>query len=157
MICRPSFAENTGKDKLRMLFCRQDKVSVSLKTLYKLRRRNILIIFLSNFINVIGYGHFFAIPRPVCSVEGIRTFFSFSPQNRRTNSIIKDKQQRCLEGSNIQILQSYFHLLEAKLKLPALADNNAGLCALLSTFIRNILSILLTNSVLPTSFSSGSM
>lgn len=132
----------TGKDMLRMLFCRQDNVTVSLNgTLYELRSGNILIVFPGDFIKVIGYGQSFAGNYLSVPLKVLEQFSLFSPQNWRIYSIIKDKRQLCLEESNIQILQSYLHLLEARLKHPALADNNAGLYALLSTFIRDFLNI----------------
>ena len=132
----------TGKDTLRMLFCRQDNVTVRLnETLYELRSGNVLIAFPSDVMNIAGYGQSFAGSYLSAPLKVLEQFSLFSPQNWRTYSIIKDKRQLCLEESNIQILQSYLHLLEARLKHPALADNNAGLYALLSTFIRDFLNI----------------
>lgn len=132
----------TGKDMLRMLFCRQDNATVSLNgTLYELRSGNILIVFPGDSINVIEYGQSFTGSYLSIPLKVLKQFSLFSPQNWRTYSIIKDQRLLRLEESNIQILQSYLHLLEARLKHPALADNNAGLYALLSTFIRDFQNI----------------
>lgn len=132
----------TGKDTLRMLFCRQGNVAISLNdTLYELGGGNILIASPGDAMKVIGYGPSFSGSYLAVSLRLLEQFSLFSPQNWRTYSAIKDKQQLCLEECNIQILQSYLHLLEARLKHPALADNRAGLYALLSTFIRDFLNI----------------
>lgn len=132
----------TGKDTLRMLFCRQDNVTVSLnEILCELRSGNMLIAFPGDVMNVAGYGQSFAGSYLSVPLKVLEQFSLLSPQNWRAYSAIKDRQQLCLEKCNIQILQSYLHLLEARLKHPALADNNAGLYALLSTFIRDFLNI----------------
>ena len=132
----------TGKDTLRMLFCRQDNVTVSLnETLYELKSGNVLVAFPGDVMNIAGYGQSFAGSYLSVPLKVLEQFSLLSPQNWRTYSAIKDKQQLCLEECNIQILQSYLYLLEVRLKHPALADNNAGLYALLSTFIRDFLNI----------------
>lgn len=132
----------TGKDTLRMLFCRQDNVTVSLnETLYELRSGNMLIAFPGDVMNVVGYGQSFAGSYLSVPLKVLEQFSLLSPQNWKAYSAIKDRQQLCLEECNIQILQSYLHLLEVRLKHPTLADNNAGLYALLSTFIRDFLNI----------------
>lgn len=132
----------TGKDTLRILFCRQDNVTVSLNdTLYELECGNLLIAFPGDVMNIAGYGQSFAGSYLSVPLKVLEQFSLLSPQNWRAYSAIKDRQQLCLEECNIQILQSYLHLLEVRLKHPTLADNNAGLYALLSTFIRDFLNI----------------
>lgn len=125
-----------------MLFCRQDNATIILnETLYEIRSGNILIAFPGDVMKIVGYGPSFSGSFLSVSLKLLEQFSLFSPQNWRTYSTIKGMQQLCLEEENIRFLQSYLNLLEARLRHPALADNNAGLYTLLSIFIHDFLNI----------------
>lgn len=140
--CADNPLPKTENDTLRMLFCRQDNVAISLNdTLYKLRNGNILIAFPGDVMNITGYGQSFSGSYLSVSLKLLEQFSLFSPQNWKTYSTIKGGQQLCLEEYNVQILQSYLNLLEIRSNHPSLVDNNAGLHSLIYIFIRDFLNI----------------
>ena len=130
------------KDTLRILFCRQGNVTIILNgILYEMQRKNMLIAFPDDVMKVTKYGQYFSGSYLFIPLKLLEQFSLFSPQNWKTYSTIKGMQQLCLEEDNIRLLHSYLNLLEIRLNHPSLADSNAGLYSLISTFIRDFLSI----------------
>lgn len=131
-----------GRETLRILFCRQDNVTITLNgTQYEIKSRNILIAFPGDIIKIAKYGQSFSGSYLSVSLKLLEQFSLFLPQNGETYSTIKEVRQFCLEESNIQLLYSYLNLWETRLKYPMLVGNNAGLYSLTSIFIRDFLNI----------------
>lgn len=130
------------KDRLRLLFCRLGNARLTLnRETYELKNGRMLICFPGDTLEVESYGELFSGCYLSVSHDLLDKLFLFSPYSWKTSSTIKKTHLLALEEENIQLLLSYFNLLEIRLKHSALTDAHVGLYDLLSTFIRDFLNI----------------
>lgn len=131
-----------GKGMLRMLFCREGNTNLVVNDKnYEVESGNLLIAFPGDVVKETGhgdpfFGSFLCLPQQL-----LKRFSIFTPRNWGTYSVIKEKKLLPLEASNVNLLISYFNLIEIRHKHQLITDNNEGLDSLMSIFMRDFFHI----------------